>query len=149
MLTSPSKSRGRQGCSSHSKDTRRELHACSYPKRILLASGDRRQLAALTRRLNRLGHRVCTITSAEEGPAAWTPGLYDAVVFRADDAPSVVKGICEPARRADSRLLLVMLAREPFGEACELPDAVITESEESAIAERLLAIVNGRARPAA
>lgn len=112
-------------------------------KRILLASGNTRLLGALTRRLSPLGHRVWTITTASDGPGTWSRGLYDVVVFTADGPPTILKQICEPAKRIDPRLLLVMLASEPAAVACEVPDAVITESDEAAIAEHLLAVVNG------
>lgn len=126
-----------------------EAQALPCPKRILLVSRNVRLLNALTRRLCNLGHRVCTIMSEEQGPTAWSPRLYDVVVFSADDAPAMLNGVCEAARKADSKLLLVMLAREPFGIARGVPDVVITDSEEPAIAEKLLAVVNGSVLDAA
>lgn len=127
----------------NAKSKPEEAQASRGPKRILLATRNTRLLAALTRRLTGLGHRVWNITTVDDGPEVWSPGLYDVVVFSAEEAPAIVKRVCEPAKRVDPRLLLVMLASKPFGNACEVPDAVITESDEAVIAEQVLAVVNG------
>jgi hypothetical protein len=113
------------------------------PKRILLVSSDTHLLTSLTRRLGTLGHRVCAITAQSEGPTRWAPRLYDLVVYSAGDTPTGFNTLCQAARKMDSRLRLVMLARSPFGAASQVPDAVIAEREEAAIAEKLLALVNG------
>lgn len=136
---------------SHAKQAQRnpwEPSATATAKRILLVSRNTRLLTTLTRRLGTLGHRVWTVSSEEEGPASWSPGLYDVLVFSAEDAPSL-NGMCEVAKKADGKLFLVMLAREPFSAVLGVPDAVITEQEEPAIAEKLLAVVNGSAGEAA
>ena len=112
-------------------------------KRILLASSNTQLVSSLTRQLSQKGHRVWTINEVDEGPKTWSPHLYDIVVFTAKDEPAILKQICEPAKRSDPGLLLVMLTCEPFGTACGIPDAIITEREEPAIAEKLLAVVNG------
>ncbi len=118
-------------------------------KRILLASANLHLLSALAHRLSKFGHRVSAINSAEDAPRAWSPSLYDVVVFSADRTAAILKQICEPAKGADPQLLLVMLASEPVAIACDVPDAVVTESEEAAIAEQLLAIVSGSVPSAA
>jgi hypothetical protein len=65
------------------------------------------------------------------------------LVVSAEDSSNQLNGLCETARKADSRLFLVMLAREPFAAAIGVPDAIISEEEEPAIAEKLVAVVNG------
>lgn len=112
-------------------------------KRILLASTDLCLLSALTRRLSKSGHRVSAVTTAQDAPGTWSPGLYDVVVFTADGTAAMLKQIGQSAKKIDPRLLLVMLANEPVAIAGDVPDAVITESKDAAIAEQLLAIVNG------
>ncbi len=71
------------------------------------------------------------------------------VVFSADHGSAALGRVCQAAKKADSKLLLVMLADKPFGAACETPDAIITEKDETGIAEKLLAIVNGSGAEAA
>ncbi len=133
----------------HSKGRRRQPQSSSSPKRILLVSRNARLLAALTRRLCRVGHRVCSITSEAEEPAVWSRRLYDVVVFSADHRSATLGRVCQAAKKADSKLVLVMLADKPFGAACQIPDAIITEKNEPGIAEKLLAIVNGSGMEAA
>ncbi len=118
-------------------------------KRILLASANLHLSSALTRRLSKFGHRVWAVTAAQDAPGTWSPGLYDVVVFTVDGTTAMLRQISESARRIDPRLLLVMLASEPVAVAGDVPDAVITASEDAAIAEQLLAIVNGSVPSAA
>ncbi len=133
----------------HSVRFRCEQHDSNDKKRILLAIRNTRLVNARARQLSRLGFRVWTITTANDGPGCWSPRLYDVVVFSADDTPAMLERVCHPAKQADPRLLLVMLANEPFGTACEIPDAIIAESDEAAIAEKLVAVVNGAVLSAA
>ncbi len=120
-----------------------EQQHSNHRKRILLAIRNPRLVNVLARQLSRLGFRVWTITTANDGPGCWSPRLYDVVVFSADDTPAMLERVCHPAKKADPGLLLIRLADDPFGTACEIPDAIIAESDEAAIAEKLLALVNG------
>ncbi len=140
-MKSPSSSHSAERC--HPNTGRSQPEGSSPPKRILLVSRNVRLLAALTRRLCRVGHRVCSITSEAEGPAVWSRRLYDVVVFSADPRSAKLGRVCQAAKKADSKLVLVMLADKPFGAACETPNAIITEKHEPGIAEKLLAIVSG------
>lgn len=120
------------------------------PKRLLLASANARLLASLSRRLSAKGHRVCAITAPKEGPRGWSPNLYDAIVFSVDDESATLASVCEKAKEADPRLLLVVLSTGPFQmESRAVPDVVIAGKNEAAIAERLLAILNSRVPDAA
>jgi len=119
-------------------------------KRILLASANTRLLASLTRRLCTKGHRVCAITAPEDIPQGWPPNLYDAVVFSADDESATLATVCERAKKADSRLLVVVLSAGSFQMVSRtVPDVVIADGNKEAIAEKLLAILNRSALDAA
>lgn len=122
---------------------RRESPVAPVPKRILLVSHNHRLSNALSRRLGTLGHRVWRVSAAEDGPLTWSPRLYDIVVFSADEVSPKLSSLCETAKKTDGKLLLVMLAGQPFGSASGIPDVVISENEERAIAEKLLALANG------
>ena len=116
------------------------------PTRILLASPNTRLLASLTRQLCAKGHRVCAITSLADGPQGWSPSLYDVVVFSADDHSAALLGFCDGAKKADSRLLLVMLSTEALGTASHaVPDVVIADADEVVIGEKLIAVLHGSA----
>ncbi len=111
-------------------------------KRILLACTDRHLVHSLARRLATRGHLVNIVNGPEDGPQRWSPHLYDALVLGRNGDWGKFGGICAEATRADPGLLLVMLTDEPFGSAFGVPDVIITESDERAIAEKLLAVLS-------